>query len=147
MGEGHLRSDKKRRDPDIGILSARLLHRFQSEMFTRLAEEGFDDLRPQHGAALAHLDEDGSRAVDLSQRSGVHKQVMSKVLDELEHLGYVTRRPDPVDRRAKLVMPTERGLRQMARSDEIAAEIEHALSAQLGPRFSALKADLQRLLA
>lgn len=142
------RSDRKSRHPDIGILTARMLHHVQRTMFERLADEGFGDLRPLHGAVLAHLDEDGSRAVDLSLRSGSHKQVVSKIVDELEQLGYVTRQPDPDDRRAKLVVPTERGREQMRRSDDIADEIEEDLRALIGAdRFAAVKSDLHRLLS
>ncbi|MDA3625565.1 MarR family transcriptional regulator [Saccharopolyspora oryzae] len=147
MGEAR-RSEKKDQDPDIGILTARLLHGVQRTLFGRLADEGFDDLRPQHGAVLAYLDEDGSRAVDLSRRSGVHKQVVSKLLDELEQLGYVNREPDPRDRRAKLIVPTPRGLAQMERSDAIMGDLERDLRNVLdAERFDTFKADLLRCQA
>lgn len=45
---------------------------------------------------------------------GQHKQIIGTIVDELEALGYVTRQPDPTDRRAKLVVPTERGLAEPA---------------------------------
>ncbi|WP_253873859.1 MarR family winged helix-turn-helix transcriptional regulator [Actinomadura rupiterrae] len=118
------RGERKRADPDLGILAARLLFGIQRELFATLAAQGYGDLRAQHGAVLAHLDEDGTRATDLAHRSGQHKQVVGKLLDELEALGYVERRPDPSDRRAKLVVPTERGLAQMRDSDAIIAAIE-----------------------
>jgi DNA-binding MarR family transcriptional regulator len=35
---------------------------------------------------------------------------MGELIDELERLGYVERRPDPGDRRAKLVVPTPAAL-------------------------------------
>ncbi|GAA0210794.1 hypothetical protein GCM10009527_003470 [Actinomadura nitritigenes] len=72
------------------------------------AGQGHPDLRPQHGVVLAYLDPEGSRATELARRSGQHKQVVGNVLDELEDLGCVERRPDPSDRRAKLVVPTAR---------------------------------------
>ncbi|MFF5210468.1 MarR family winged helix-turn-helix transcriptional regulator [Streptosporangium sp. NPDC000396] len=118
------RSERKDQDPDLGMLTSRLLLAVQEEMFATLAEQGHPDLRPLHGAVLAYLDADGSRATDLARRSGQHKQVVGKVLDELEALGYIERHPDPADRRAKLVVPTPRGLDQMTRSDAIMAAIE-----------------------
>ena len=39
----------------------------------------------------------------------VRKQTMAQTVEELERLGYVERRPDPEDRRARLVLLTERG--------------------------------------
>ncbi|WP_327088631.1 MarR family transcriptional regulator [Nonomuraea sp. NBC_01738] len=127
------RSERKKADPDLGILTSRTLFAFQGELFGRLAEEeGMKKLRPRHGAVLAFLDEEGSRATDLSTQSGQHKQVIGTLVDELVELGYVERRPDPEDRRAKLIVPTELGLRHMRRSDEIVAEIEHRHAENVG---------------
>jgi DNA-binding MarR family transcriptional regulator len=126
------RGERKLTDPDLGVLTSRLLLAVQEELFDTLARQGFPDLRPLHGAVLAYLDTEGTRATDIARRSGQHKQVVGKVLDELEALGYVTRRPDPCDRRAKLVVPTERGLDQMVRADAIMAAIEQRHAERVG---------------
>jgi DNA-binding MarR family transcriptional regulator len=127
--------------PDVGVLSAHLLSGFQKELFTRLAEAGHEHLRPRHGAVMAYIAKDGTRASELSERSGQHKQVVGTLIDELERLGYVARRPDPADRRAKLVVPTERGLDQMAQAKRIIAEIEARLAERVGQeRFAEFKA-------
>ncbi|NKE57706.1 winged helix-turn-helix transcriptional regulator [Lentzea sp. PSKA42] len=125
---------------DVGVLSAHLLSGFQKELFTRLAEAGHEQLRPRHGAVMAYIAPDGTRASELSERSGQHKQVVGTLIDELERLGYVTRRPDPADRRAKLVVPTELGRDQMAQAAKIIADIEAGFARQVGPeRFAAFK--------
>ena len=72
------------------------------------------------------------RATELSRLSGQHKQVIGTVVDELEVLGYVVRHPDPADRRAKLICPTERGLDEMRVSDEIMAAIQARHARRLG---------------
>ncbi|PZF85039.1 MarR family winged helix-turn-helix transcriptional regulator [Micromonospora deserti] len=126
------RSERKRRKPDLGILAGRLLFAVQDELFDTLARQGHPNLRPQHGAVLAYLDVEGSRATNLARQSGQHKQVVGKLIDELEALGYVERRPDPSDRRAKLVAPTPLGLDQMTRADAILAAIEHRHAQALG---------------
>jgi DNA-binding MarR family transcriptional regulator len=118
------RSERQQWNPDLGVLASQLLLSLQDELFARLAEEGYDDLHPRHGAVLAYLDEDGVRATELARLCGRHKQVVGRLVDELEDLGYVERRQDPADRRAKLVVPTKRGLEQMRRGDEIVADIE-----------------------
>lgn len=115
---------KIRRDPDLGILAARLLFSLQREVFEELAKRGHGDVSPRHGAVLAYLDAGGVRATELARLSGRHKQIVGRLVDELEALGYVERRPDPADRRAKLVVPTERGLDQQRQADEIIAAIE-----------------------
>jgi DNA-binding MarR family transcriptional regulator len=126
------RSERKQQDPDLGVLASRLLFAVQGELFATLAQQGHAGLRPQHGAVLAYLDAQGSRATDLARQSGQHKQVVGKLIDELEILGYVERRPDPSDRRAKLIVPTARGLDQMERSDAIVAGIEERAAATVG---------------
>ncbi|NRQ32747.1 winged helix-turn-helix transcriptional regulator [Nonomuraea sp. NN258] len=134
------RSEQKQVEPDLGILAARTLFGFQRELFTRLAAQGHPRLRPRHGAVLAYLDADGSRATDLAAQSGQHKQVIGTLVDELVALGYVERQPDPADRRAKLVVPTEKGLDHMARSDAIVAEVESAHAAAVGEQaYAAFK--------
>ncbi|MEV5572732.1 MarR family winged helix-turn-helix transcriptional regulator [Spirillospora sp. NPDC052269] len=141
------RGERKRTDPDLGILTTRLFFGIQRELFDVLAGQGYGDLRAQHGAVLAHLDEEGTRATDLAQRSGQHKQVIGKLVDELEALGYVERRPDPSDRRAKLVVPTERGLAQMRDSDAILAAIEARHAETFGADAYAEFKRLYRLMA
>lgn len=118
----------RRTEPGLGVLAARLLFAIQDELYACLAEAGHGELTRLHGAVIAHLDEEGTRATELARRSGRHKQVIGRIVDELEELGYVERRPERADRRAKLVVPTERGREAMRLSDEIVADIEQRLA-------------------
>ncbi|MGW0806160.1 MarR family winged helix-turn-helix transcriptional regulator [Nonomuraea sp. NPDC002799] len=126
------RSRRKQDDPDLGVLAGRTLFSLQRELFATLSEQGHGETRPRHGAVLAYLDEEGSRATDLAAQSGQHKQVIGTLVDELVELGYVERRPDPADRRAKLIVPTEKGRDHMARSDAILAAMEAAHAQAVG---------------
>jgi DNA-binding MarR family transcriptional regulator len=128
------RRERQEMSPDLGVLASRLLFSLEDELFAKLAAAGYDDLHPRHGAVLAYLDEDGVRATELARLSGRHKQIVGRLVDELEELGYVERQPDPEDRRAKLIVPTERGLDQLRRGDEIVAEIEARNAAAIGGR-------------
>jgi DNA-binding MarR family transcriptional regulator len=138
------RKERQEWNPDLGVLAARLLFSLQDELFERLSDAGYDDLQPRHGAVLAFLDEDGIRATELARLSGRHKQVIGRIVDELEELGYVERRPDPVDRRAKLIFPTERGLEQVRLGDEVIADIEARHAQQVGGRTYAEFRDVLR---
>jgi DNA-binding MarR family transcriptional regulator len=131
---------------DLGVLSAQVLFALQKELFRRLAEQGHERVRPRHGAVLAYVDPEGSRATGLSFLSGQHKQVIGTLVDELEALGYVERRPDPQDRRAKLVVPTELGLDMQRRSAAILADIEGRHAAEVGAEaYAAFKSVLRRI--
>jgi DNA-binding MarR family transcriptional regulator len=142
------RSTRKEREPDLGILAVQLSARVQREIFARAAEQGFADARPRHGAVLAYLDVEGTRPGELARLAGRNKQTMGAIIDELERLGYVRREPDPADRRAKLIVPTERGRRLMEVSDGLVAKIEQDLSDTLGADvYRAFRAALDRGVA
>jgi DNA-binding MarR family transcriptional regulator len=138
------RSERQQWNPDLGVLASRLLFSLQEELFARLAEAGYDDLHPRHGAVLAYLDEDGIRATELANLSGRHKQIIGRLVDELEDLGYVERRPDPADRRAKLIFPTARGVDQVRLGDEVIAEIESRHAGEVGAKTYAQFRDVLR---
>lgn len=128
------------------MLAARLLYPLQEELFARLAECGHDQVRPRHGAILAYLDEAGATPTELARMSAQHKQVIGRLLDELEDLGYVERRLNPADRRSKLVVLTDRGRDEQAQADRILGEIEARLARKIGEdryaRFRSLLRDL-----
>jgi DNA-binding MarR family transcriptional regulator len=138
------RKERQEWNPDLGLLTSRLLFSLQDELFARLAEAGYDDLHPRHAAVLAYLDEDGIRATELARLSGRHKQIVGRLVDELEALGYVERRPDPADRRAKLIFPTQRGLDQVRLGDQIVAEIEARHANEVGAKTYAQFRDVLR---
>lgn len=116
----------------MGILAANLLFAVQDELYAQLAAAGHGDLTPLHGAVIAYLDEDGTRPTELARRSGRHKQVIGRIVDELEALGYVERCAEPTDRRAKLVVPTKTGLEVMRFSDQVVRAIERRPAQALG---------------
>ncbi|MES9604898.1 MarR family transcriptional regulator [Actinomadura sp. NPDC000929] len=132
--------DAERRGPDLGVLAGRLARALQEELFRRLAEQGHPDVRPRHGTVLAFLEPEGLRATELSARSGQHKQIVGTIVDELVELGYVRREPDPGDRRAKRVVPTGRGLDEIAKARAILASIEDRHRRALGDeRFTVFR--------
>lgn len=136
----------ERRSPDLGMLAGQLMRALQEELFQRLAEQGHPHVRPRHGTVLAFLEPAGLRATELSARSGQHKQIVGTIVDELVALGYVRREPDPTDRRAKRVVPTEHGLDEIAKARAILADIEQRHRQTLGEeRFGAFKDALQEI--
>lgn len=70
------------------------------------------------------LDRDGSRASVLAERAGIGRAAMGELIVELERLGYVERRPDPDDRRAKRIVPTAAALDATWRVHAVNAAIE-----------------------
>jgi DNA-binding MarR family transcriptional regulator len=93
---------------------------------------GIDDL-PRNGAfILAGIDTTGGPSGDLPADLGVTKQAVSQVIDTLVNRGYLTRGPDPGDRRRIILDLTDRG-RQVA--DAVSRGTE-AVDVQLRERVS-----------
>jgi DNA-binding MarR family transcriptional regulator len=57
---------------------------------------------------------------------------MGYLVDDLEQLGYLVRRPDPTDRRATLICLTERGWSQVETALAVIAAIEEEWASRLG---------------
>jgi DNA-binding MarR family transcriptional regulator len=120
-------------------------NRSASAIYRRLREKGITDTRPSHGNVMEHLAfEDGLRLNELATRSGITPQSMGQFVDELEDLGYVERRPDPDDRRAKRIYLTRKGKRSNKVEWKVVGEVEAALEALLGKKRLA---DLRESLA
>lgn len=103
-----------------------------AELLAALARAGHTSIRHKHGAVFANIDAGGTRPSVLAERAGMTKAALGELVDELERLGYVTRQTDPSDRRAKLVVPTERAMEVTALVQQVNDEIEHRLRKELG---------------
>ena len=115
-------------------------------VFVRLAERGHEDVRAAHGAVFQYLDETGTTVSVLAERAQMTKQAMAELVLYLEARGYVSRKPDPHDRRAKLVRPTERGREVIAIAQALVPQLEDRITAVLGAdRVEALRADLDTI--
>jgi DNA-binding MarR family transcriptional regulator len=90
--------------------------------------------KPSHSAVFAQIRMEGSRLTDLARGANITPQAMGELVDELEELGYVERRPDPTDRRAKLIVLTERGKACIAAGISTIEGIEERISETLGER-------------
>ncbi|GEM34718.1 transcriptional regulator [Nocardia neocaledoniensis NBRC 108232] len=90
------------------------------------------DLRPAHYAVFRHLEPAGSRVTALADAAGMTQQSMGELVTHLERSGYVERRSDPVDRRARLVVATAAGIEALAVAAAHIRRIEAALAAELG---------------
>jgi len=129
-----------------------LLQRAFSTLARRIlrhvAGAGFSDLRPAHWSVLEGLSYvDGQRLNELASRAAMTPQSMGELVDDLERLGYVERRADPVDRRAKRVHLTEKGRSTRAATAQAVTDMEARLEALLGhATYLRLRAVLRRVI-
>ncbi len=131
----------------IGQLLVHTTRHFQTELYRRLADAGLDGLRSPHTHVSAYIEADGSRLSELAAKARMTVPAMLELVDDLERLGYVERRPDPSDRRAKLIVMTDRGSAAMRTAHRVIAELEDEYAQMLGrKRFEEFTASFQALL-
>jgi DNA-binding MarR family transcriptional regulator len=103
------------------------------KVLSRAADAGHPDIREGYGCVFGFIDvENGSRLTELADASGLTKQAVGEAVTELERLGYLTREPDPSDRRAKIIKLNDRGVDAYWTARRLFAEIEQEWAEQLG---------------
>jgi DNA-binding MarR family transcriptional regulator len=91
-------------------------------------------VRNAHGYVFQHL-LGGSRTVgELAKLLGVTQQAASKLVVELEQLGYVERQPDETDKRVRRVVLTGRGAGLVERARDARAALEAKVLKRVGPK-------------
>lgn len=132
----------------IGQLLVNLLRLCRAELASRgEARDGAEGIRPAHLQVFGAIKADGSRLTDLAGTAGMSLSSMAELIDDLEALGYVERRPDPADRRAKLVCLTAAGWRAIRTGRSIIQQIESDWGNRIGAeRFESLCQTMQALL-
>jgi len=121
-------------DPSTPTLLRTAYNALSAVIYRAVSQAGAADLRPAHGNAMEMLAiQDGLRLTDIAARAGMAPQSMGEIVDDLVEKGYLTRREDPSDRRAKRIYLTRKG-RESAQASRIAlVEVERRISETLGP--------------
>ena len=131
----------------IGQLLVRLLREFRDDLAAPRAEAGYADVREPHFQIFGNIRTGGIRLTELADRAQLSLAATSELVNDLAGLGYLTRRPDPADGRAKLIDLTKRGQGLMADAGRRVADIERRWSAMAGERnFDQMCRTMQRLL-
>jgi DNA-binding MarR family transcriptional regulator len=146
-GRARPQADGRERPVNLVVLLREAFIALNGLAIDRLAERGHAEVRSAHGAVFQYLDDTGTTVSTLADRAQMTKQAMAELVLHLENHGYVTRTPDPRDRRAKLVTPTARGREVMSIAQGIVPELEERLSQLLGrDRVQCLRTDLETIL-
>ena len=131
----------------IGQLLGRLLREFRTELFVPAVQAGYADVREPHLHIFGNVGIDGVRLTELATRAQLSLGTTSELVSDLQQLGYLERRPDPADGRAKLIFPTPRGRQALNDAGDRVAEIEqHWRSTLGGTRFDDMCRTMQHLL-
>ena len=131
----------------IGQLLVRLLRLFRDDLASPAAQGGYSDIREPHYQIFGNIRMGGIRLTELASRAQLSLAATSELVNDLETLGYLTRRPDPADGRAKLIDLTKRGQSLLGDAGDRVADIEGRWSDTVGAsRFDEMCTTMQRLL-
>lgn len=131
----------------VGQLLGLMLRRFRADLFAWGQEAGYTNLRQSHLQVFGNIDWTGTRLTDLAARAGMTRPSMLELVDALEKAGYLERRPDKRDGRAKLICLTRDGRRVVVQALRAVRDLERIYAEEVGAaRFDEACLTLQELL-
>jgi DNA-binding MarR family transcriptional regulator len=132
----------------IGQLLIQMTRRFRKDLFGRLSDQaGLAGIRPSHLHVFANMVGGGRRLTELADAASMSLSSMQELVDDLERRGIVERQADPSDRRAKLIVLTDKGLAALAPAGSIIEALEREYADRIGEeRFEAMCLALDALI-
>ena len=134
------------RNQNLGRLLLNTFRFTEESILQELHNANYTDIRLVHLNVLRQLDYDGTRLTELADRAGITKQAMLYLVNEVEKMGYIERKADPEDGRAKTVCFSRKGKKLLERCKEIILEQERYLEKHIGKAdFNTVRKALQKL--
>jgi DNA-binding MarR family transcriptional regulator len=117
----------------MGWLMSRASHAIGAALMESLAPLGLNlrDYTVLIAAERAAIEGVPQTQLALAQSGRLDKSTMVVAVDALEEEGLVERRPDPKDRRARIVVPTDAGRELLARAEGVVLGVEDDVLADL----------------
>lgn len=132
---------------DLALLLLAGFRTMADQGSAELAELGYDDVRPAHDFALHSILAGSDSASELGRAMSITKQAAAKTIALLEERGYLTREPDPADKRRVRLRVTERGLSMLRDGEAIFERIRQEWEQRVGSStIGALEATLRDLV-
>lgn len=107
---------------------------------------GYENLTLAHIRVFSYPTPNGKRPSEVADKLQITKQSVNDLLGQLEHLGYLTRDPDPTDGRARIIHLTATGRKLQSITERAARSAEIKVSKLLGiRRFDQFRRGLEEL--
>lgn len=133
------------RDGFLMLDVMRAFYWFDEGLQSALRARGWEEVSRSQSMAFANIALGVRRPIDLARNLGITRQGVSKMLQEMVEREWITIEPDPSDKRASIVVFSEKS--QQLRSDalEILAKIDKDLATRIGRKsFETLRTTLAR---
>ncbi|MEV5407369.1 MarR family winged helix-turn-helix transcriptional regulator [Thermopolyspora sp. NPDC052614] len=133
-------------ESDFGWLLGQLFHAHVSAVKDIVADVPGGHRGYLALSAAAH--QTARNQIEMSRQLGCDRTVMVYLIDDLVKQGLVERRPDPLDRRNRLIVATDKGLERLAEVNQAIAGMERRLLSALEPaEQEALRDMMKRVVA
>jgi len=116
----------------FGLLLAGIVSYMQQSLSASLSDKGFTGLNQSAGPVLGLLDREERRIQYIASVIGVTKQAIALTASDLERAGYITKEPDPSDKRQIILQLTPLGKRLLTESIASVKSLETSFQAILG---------------
>lgn len=119
-------------DADLAILLAAALHAVSGRLLGAIERADVDGMRRPYGFVIRAVDAESPSVNRLAELLGVTKQAASRVAEEMQQAGFLTREADPQDRRVRRLRLTDKGRLVRSAALQESATIERELRTTLG---------------
>ncbi|MBV9613613.1 MAG: MarR family transcriptional regulator [Acidobacteriaceae bacterium] len=144
--ERPIRRNDTEQGPYVGALLRLAWQRIRERIYLGVRNEGYSELGAAHIGLFRYEGFDGLRLTELAGRMQITKQSVHDLLRHLERHGYAERRPNPMDKRSRLIYLTARGRRLEVAARKYARLAERELENELGQkRFQQFRATLRKI--
>lgn len=131
----------------LGRFLLLLFRAFENDLMAVAANVGFSDITSSDLQTLHFVSLKGSLATEISKMAGITKQAVGKSVTSLEARGYLTRRENLKDARAKVIIFTPRGRMLLKTAVQAINKIEKKYERELGSKnYAILRASLASLI-
>ena len=132
--------------PYIGAMLRFIWQWVRERIFDGVVAAGYDDLNPAHIGLFRYPTLDGLRPTELADQLQITKQSINDLLRHLEQNGYLIRKVDPADGRARIIRLTAQGRRLERIINGQAQAAEQQIAEMVGSNsFTLLRNGLEEL--
>jgi DNA-binding MarR family transcriptional regulator len=117
---------------NINQLLSELSKDFDRRRLEKCHQRGYTDIRLSHFSLFSNLGYGTARLTELAEQAKITQQAMGKVVKEMERSGYISRREDSSDKRAKIIQLTTKGQKLVDDSVQIVDEIIDEYTKKMG---------------